>query len=207
MPIKSIQAAIDRGFRTAARCIGLEYQLFRPRGSATPTAPRNRLGTVNAFLYASQSRFSSAAGVKSPYCWGVFDGCVVHRGDYLVSPTSIYFIGAEKPLEPPLCVWTNAIVSLARPIIPQPGQYGGLVLGQAPLLLDRWPATLLSVNARITGDLPETHFGLWQVMLPMLPVPPAAGDVLIDDMQRNFLVSAAEMTALGWQLTARQVAG
>jgi hypothetical protein len=44
------------------------------------------------------------------------------------------------------------------------------------------------------------------LLLPVLPAPPEAGDVVIDDHSQNYVVGAAEQSALGWRLLVRQIA-
>jgi hypothetical protein len=48
---------------------------------------------------------------------------------------------------------------------------------------------------------------MWALLLPALPADPLVGDVVNDDLGRDFLVAAAEQSDLGWRLTVRQVAG
>ena len=82
-----------------------------------------------------------------------------------------------------------------------------MVAGEAVTVLEAWPASVVGLSARLVGNLPETRFGYWSVLLPTLPAAPQIADVVTDDSGRIFVVGAAEQNDQGWRLTAREVAG
>ena len=142
---------------------------------------------------------------------GVFDCLYTCAGDYLVGNDPCgdcvtYFVAAHRPLLPAQCVRTNGVLRVLRPPAPMQGGYGGFVEGQAITVIQDWPASILSLNAHVSGSLPETKFGNWVVLLPRLPVEVIVGDVIADDLGRSFLVAAAEESDMGWRIIARQVA-
>ncbi len=122
-------------------------------------------------------------------------------------PGAVYFVAAQRPLLPAQCVRTNRVVTVARPPAPQNGGYGGMVAETAVTIIDGWPASLLALSAHVSGGLPDSRYGMWALLLPALPADPLVGDVVNDDLGRDFLVAAAEQSDLGWRLTVRQVAG
>jgi hypothetical protein len=85
--------------------------------------------------------------------------------------------------------------------------YGGMVLEAAVPIVEGWPASVLTQIARVSGALPDSRFGNWTLLLPLLPARILAGDVVTDDIGRSFLVASAEQSDLGWRMTIKQVAG
>jgi hypothetical protein len=167
-------------------------------------------------LYAAFSAedvdFRRVAGYGESVWWGVFDSLYTQAGDYLsgVDPQgdgAVFFVAAQRPLLPAQCVKTNRIVGVSRPAAPVTGGYGGMVAETACAVIDGWPASLLCLSARVSGRLPETRYGNWNLLLPRLPARVLAGDVVTDDLGRTFLTASAEQSDLGWRLNVRQVAG
>lgn len=198
---------ISRGMGCAARRIGSQYVALRPVASANPLSSRNRIIKLYAAFNAQDGRFAGVKAYGNPVWWGVFDSSYTKPGDYLVGART-YFVAAQMPLLPVQCILTNRIVTIARPMVVQQGGYSGLVMETAQDVLAAWPASLLSLSARVSGNLPETRFGTWSVLLPPLPgavMRPQAADVLTDDLGRNFVIAAAEESDLGWRLTVREV--
>jgi hypothetical protein len=138
---------------------------------------------------------------------GVFDAAYTLPGDYLVGPAGTFFVASQMPLLPVQCIKTNRIVTVSRPAPPVLGGYSGMVDGAADLELTAWPGSVLALTTRVSGNLPETRFGNWSIMLPGLPAGPRAADIVTDDMGRHFVIGAAEQSEVGWRLTAREVAG
>ena len=56
------------------------------------------------------------------------------------------------------------------------------------------------------AELPsDTSVPYWTVLLPAFPgVVLLPADLMTDDLGRNAVVSAAELTGLGWRLTVKQ---
>ncbi len=149
--------------------------------------------------------------------WGVFDSAYTRPGDYIVRERSsatdngIWFIAAQQPLLPVLCVRAPRVVSFTRPASTTTSGvagYGGYTSADADTLLTNFPASVL--NADVLGldptDLPSDAVPeSWQVLLP---APPAVvlrnGDLMSDDLGRNGVVSSAELSDLGWRLLVKQ---
>jgi hypothetical protein len=59
-------------------------------------------------------------------------------------------------------------------------------------------------EARLPGDMPVPY---WTILLPAFAqVIVRTGDFISDDLGRNAVVAGAELTDLGWRITARQAA-
>jgi hypothetical protein len=208
----TLQNLISKGCGVAARRLGSPFAVYRPRGPAWPLASRNRVITLYAAFNAQDENFGRVAGYDAPVWWGVFDSLYTRPGDYLsgTDPTgrnAVFFVAAQRPLLPVQCIKTNCIVGLSRPPAPVSGGYGGVVAETALPVIGAWPASLLCQTARVSGRLPETRYGSWSLLLPSLPVDVLVGDVVTDDLGRNFLTASAEQSDLGWRLVVRQVAG
>jgi len=208
----TLQNLISKGWGVAARRLGTPFVVFRPRGICKPLATGNRVIKLNAAFNAEDESFRRVAGYGDAVWWGVFDSLYTKPGDYLSGFDScgneaVYFIAAQRPLLPAQCVKTNRVVNVLRPPAPQAGVYGGMVLEAAVPIVEGWPASVLTQIARVSGALPDSRFGNWTLLLPLLPARILAGDVVTDDIGRSFLVASAEQSDLGWRMTIKQVAG
>jgi hypothetical protein len=208
----TLQNLISKGWGVAARRLGTPFMVFRPRGICNPLATLNRVIKLNAVFNAEDESFRRVAGYGDAVWWGVFDSLYTRAGDYLsgldiCGNAVVFFIAAQRPLLPAQCVKTNRVVKVLRPPAPPSGGYGGMVLETAVPIIDGWPASILAQVARVSGTLPESKFGNWTLLLPLLPATILVGDVVTDDNGRSFLVAAAEQSDLGWRITIKQVAG
>ncbi len=202
---------ISKGMGVGARRLGMPFIVYRPRGAREPLASRNRIIKLYCAFNAQDGRFRRVAGYGDALWWGVFDYLYTQAGDYLVGidpcgDRAVYFVAAQRPLLPAQCVRTNSVVRVLRPPAPAQGGYGGFVARAAVPIIDGWPASVLSQGGHVSGSLPETKFGNWIVLLPLLPCDVFVGDVVADDRGRTFLVASAELSDMGWRMTARQVA-
>lgn len=212
-----LQDMIDRGMGRAALKAGRLCNAFRPNGGVAPCAPTNRYLQLRAAFNAADPHFVRANAYGHPVWYGVFDSAYTATGDYLVEVESArtFFIAAQPSLLPNVCVLAERVVSIARPEGPcgfgMQG-YGGVRQGALMPLLTFWPASMLEGGAgggsRYSGDLPsDVRLGAFTVLLPPTPsIVLRVEDLLRDDLGRNFVVSTAELSALGWRLGVRQVA-
>ncbi len=202
-----LQDRIFRGMGMAAWRIGTPHEVFRPTGPRYPLARDNRRLQLQATFSAQDARFSKPAAFGQAAWWGVFDAAYTAPGDYLVGAHGTFFVAAQQPLLPVLCVRANRTVSAGRPVATANGVrgYGGVQLAQAEPLLLGWPASVLGVSGEGGHLLPgDAGQGSATVLLPRLPAVLRPGDLLLDDLGRTMAVTAAEETELGWRLAARQ---
>ena len=209
MDPSTVQDRISRGMGTAARHTGFFYDAYRPVGCSDPLKPENRFLRLPALFNARDPRFGKASSYGHPCRFGVFDSAYTRPGDYLVGPGGTFFIAAQEHLLPPLCVVTNATVSVARPVaaaVPGLGAYGGAIgAGGKTILVSGWPASLLAARDGGTAILPsDGRPGVWAILLPPGHDNIRTSDVLTDDRNRTFVVATAEHTALGCRVTATQ---
>ncbi len=201
-----LQDRISRGMGVAARRIGTVHEMFRPVSSTAPLARDNRRLRLHASFSAEDARFGKPAGYGRATWWGVFDAAYTQPGDYLVGAEGSYFVAAQQPLLPVLCVQANRTVSVGRPgaAVTGVGGYGGVQPGAATTLLRDWPASILGVVAGSAGVMPgDGGVGTVTVLLPRLPVQLRTGDLVVDDLDRTFVAGVVEESGLGWRLAVR----
>jgi hypothetical protein len=208
---EELQDKIYRALNTAARAVGVETHAYRPSGPAHPLHPGNRFLRLRAAFSGGEGRFTQPSTYGEPLWHGLFDAAYTQPGDYLVQGKSVWFIAAQQRLQPVLCVLTNRVVSFSRPAAPMVtgvNDYGGMIPATNSSLLIDWPASVLGAASRghPETNLPaDTAVPYWNVLLPALPgIVLLPADLMSDDIGRNAVIAAAELTDLGWRITARQ---
>ncbi len=211
MDSNTLQDMISRGLGTAARVLGGPTDAYRPVQASSPLAPENRYLRLPAAFSAPDGRFRQPDPYGAALWHGVFDAAYTLPGDYLVQGSQTFFIAAQQPLLPVLCVKANRIVSFARAAAPTAAganAYGGFIEATASPLMTGWPANVLGLGGRgkPEADLPgDESIPLWTVLMPAWPgVYLRPADLMTDDLGRNSVVAAAELSELGWRLTVRQ---
>jgi hypothetical protein len=175
-------------------------------------APKNRYLRLRAAFLPHKSGALRANAYGEALCHGIFDAAYTRVGDYLVQAGSIWFIAAQQRLLPVLCVRANRIISFRRPAAPSStgvNAYGGSGEQSDAPLLENWPASVLGAGGagHPTTDLPgDSSVPLWTVLLPALPgVILRPADMMTDDLGRNSVIAAAELSDLGWRISMKQV--
>lgn len=205
---------VARSMGQAALRLGELYEAFRPRSGIAPLSPANRLLCLNAAFHSEDKDWNRSARYDQPLWFAVYDTAYTRPGDYLRGPGGTFFVAAQPPFLPTVCVLTNRVVSFTRADgARQPGSngYGGVQQREETLLLENWPASVLMASAggRSAGALPgEPGPASWTVRLPALLGPRAVelrqDDLMTDETGTKAVLSAVERTALGWRLTATQ---
>ncbi len=208
---KTLEDRIHRGLNAAARSLGASADAYRPKGPFEPLARSNRFLRLRAAFTAPDGKFARPNGYGAAVWYGVFDAAYTRPGDYLVQDETVWFIAAQQRLLPVLCVQTNRTVSFLRPAAPSEtgtNAYGGIVAATNTPLLTNWPASVLGASSRghPSSDLPnDSPVPYWTVLLPAHPdVVLHPSDLMTDDLGRNAVVAAAELTELGWRITVKQ---
>jgi hypothetical protein len=205
---------VARGMGQAAVHLGELYEAFRPRSAIDPLSPDNRLLCLNAAFHSEDKDWNRSARYDQPVWCSVHDTAYTRPGDYLCGPAGTFFIAAQPPLLPTVCVLTNRVLSFLRAdgaSLPGQNGYGGVQQREETLLLDQWPASVLlaSGGARSGGALPgEPGPASWVVRLPALQGPQGIelqqDDLLIDETGTRAVINAVERTELGWRLMTTQ---
>jgi len=206
-----LQDRLYKGMNAAARAIGVDTYAYRPSSPVDPLNAANRFLRLRAAFSAEDGRFQHPNKYGDALWYGVFDAAYTRPGDYLVQDDTTWFIAAQQRLLPVLCVQTNRVVSFFRPAAPSVAginDYGGIITATNSPLMIGWPASVLGATGRghPEAELPaDVSMPCWTLLLPawqnvvLLP-----SDLIADDLGRSAVVAAAELTDLGWRVTARQ---
>ncbi len=211
-----LQDRISWGLNVAARHIGRSTDAYRANDCVDALSPANRFLKLQAAFSAPDGKFVRPSGYGNPLWYGVFDNAYTQPGDYLVQDAEIWFVVAQQPLLPVLCVQTNRTVSFARPASPNAiglNAYGGVSAQTAETLIRDFPASVLgtSGSSHPAASLPgDTSIGYWTVLLPAVSAPDGTlvilrqADLMTDELGRTGVVAGAELTDLGWRLNVKQ---
>ncbi len=204
-----LQDKIYKGYGQAAKRIGYPYQQLRPVSAidainvaALQTLPASF--TTN-FNYSAPNKYGIATWL------GLFDARECTPGDYLVGHQGTYFIAAMQDTLPIYCVQCNRTISVLRPSMPEgvgAVGYGGDTAATEEPLMTNWPASVLqgtkgeANEVKLPGDV-RTPW--WAILVPAWPgVTLRTSDIITDDLGRRYVISSAELTDLGWRMTAMQ---
>jgi hypothetical protein len=204
-----LQAKIYIGYGKAAKRIGFDYQQFRATSANDPLST-TALQTLpvsftTKFTYSAPNKYGEATWL------GLFDGRQFAVGDFLVGRQGTFFIAAMQDTLPIYCVQTNRTVDVLRV-----GQDGGVGLGgwsggvradEVPIM-QGWPASILQGTKGETNEakLPQdVKTPWWLILLPAYPgIVLRTSDIIRDDLDRKYMISSAELTDMGWRITAMQ---
>ncbi len=207
----TINAKIYSGYAKAARVIGTPYQHYRPSGASNPISPGNRLADLPVSLNADDPTYARPNVYGKATWYAIMDGAQMRVWDYIVGVEGTLFVAAMQQLLPIFMVDCNRVVTVYRPQQQTGaglGTYGGTTTANQTALMTAWPASVLqgSKGEKDGSVLPgDTKQPWWQVLLPAVPgVTLRSADILVDDLARRYIISSAELTDLGWRLTAAQ---
>lgn len=208
----SLQDRIYWGLNVAARLTGTRADAYRPSSASNPLVAQNRYLRLNTTFTSIDRRIARAVGYGNALWYGIFDAAYTQPGDYLVRADGIWFVAAQQPLLPVLCVQTNRLVTFNRPAAQNAtgvNAYGGITATSLTPLLEQWPASVITASTagRPDAGLPsDTSVPYSTVLLPAFPgVTLRVADLMSDELGRTAVVAAAELTELGWRLTVKQV--
>jgi hypothetical protein len=210
MELSAIQAKVYKGYARAASVVGSSYDALRVNGADNPVSGTPVATLMAQFTPHSASNFSfnKPSDFKSPLFHAMLDGSLVQVGDYLVG-VDTYFLAGLDPLQPPLAVACNHVISLyTRAETDGEGvqNYGSHNFATDTPLALNWPASELK-GSRAVNDttLPgDAGFGMFDFILPVtFPVTIVPAMLIRDDLGFVFVVQVADKTANGWRITAK----
>lgn len=212
MDAATLQNRIYKGYAKAALRIGYVTDQYRPSSANDPLAIGNKLASFNASFNAEDMKYGKPNKYGNPVWYGLFDGSLTQVGDYLTnSHDGTYFIAAQQTNLPILVVQCNRTINVRRPQ-QQTGigavGYGGDTTANETSLMQSWPASVLqgSKGEKSETNLPgDVKNAWWSILLPHYSgVTLRADDIITDDLAHRYVISSAELTDLGWRLTAMQ---
>lgn len=214
MDLDRVQDRLARGMGRAAFAIGARYTLFRPQGPGLPLRPATLALQLKVALHGAGRSWQQSPGYGDALWNAVLDTAYSRPGDYLRGPLGTFFIAAQPPLLPTLCVITNRVLTVTRPdgaLAAGLNGYGGVQQAEQMLLLDRWPASVLMARAGAHhgGELPGAPGPpTWTVLLPRTAQPEDGplrpGDLLAEDDGFEAVITTVEANDLGWRINAAQ---
>jgi hypothetical protein len=208
----TLQLKVYEGYAKAAVRLGMPFAQYRPSGATNPTqgAP------LNASLLASFNAKDMAYGKAQDYgkatWYCLADGTQLAVFDYLIGAQQTFYIAAMQPLLPILAVQCNTTISVTRPQLQTNvggiTDYEGTTAANETPLMTGFPASVLQGSKGEKGEvvLPgDVRNAWWIVLFPYAGVTLRAGDIIYDSpLNRRYIISSAELTDLGYRLTAIQ---
>ncbi|VVQ19939.1 hypothetical protein [Pseudomonas fluorescens] len=205
-----LQSKIYIGYGKAAKRIGFDYQQFRATSSSYPLST-TALQTLPVsfttnFKYSAPNKYGKADWL------GLFDAREFAVGDYLVGRQGTFFVAAMQDTLPIYCVQTNRVVSVLRVSQDAPvglGSWAGDKRATTEVaFMQGWPASIIqgtkgeTNEAKLPGDV-KTPW--WAILMPAWPgLILRTSDIIRDDLDRKYVISSAELTDMGWRITAMQ---
>jgi hypothetical protein len=207
----TINAKVWAGYAKAARVMGTPYQHYRPSSAASPLDPANRLPDLPVSLNADDPTYARPNVYGKATWYAVADGSQLQVGDYIVGIEGTLFVAAMQQLLPIFMVDCNRTINVLRVSMDSGvGQvgYGGDTASTEQPLMTGWPASVLQGTkgeqneVRLPGDV-RTPW--WAILMPAWPgIVLRTSDIITDDLGRRYIVSSAELTDMGWRITAMQ---
>lgn len=204
-----LSSKINLALGKAANAVGFPYLWYRPSGNGAVVDPANLLGTVQAYIDASQGLAALPSQWGKADRFAILDLTNVLAGDYLVGQARRYFV-CEIPLIAGVVrlAACNETFSLSRPAGADPGpSFRRGVPNPIPYAAG-WPGWLnlaerrSASELRLQGAVDQPNA---QIFLPAsLPGQIVRGDQLVtsETLATTWTVQGAILSANGWQLTA-----
>ncbi len=212
------QNKVYYGYGKVALKIGFDYDLYRPSivpdplpdpDTDAPIIDERKVGTLKVSLnqkgdYKQPNKYGSAIW------WSYHDGRETAVGDYLVGRMGTFFIASQQDLLPIQVVECNRIITVIRTAAAEAfgavGYQGHVEADAAPIMTD-WPASILQGREKDQSLLPlDTKQPGWTILFPApAGVVLRTSDIIQDDLGRRYGIGGAELTDLGWRLTAIQL--
>lgn len=210
MDAATLQARIYAGYAKAALRIGYMVDQYRPVIGSHPLYFGNKLRSFPASFNAEDMTYSRTNKYGKATWFGMFDGSLTQVGDFLVNDQDgIFFIAAQQTALPILLVQCNRTINVLRPAA-QAGVgavgYGGDTIATETPLMTAYPASVLqgTKGEKNMAGLPMDDRNPWvQILLPAVSgITIRTSDIITDDLGRRMIASSAELTDLGWRITA-----
>jgi hypothetical protein len=199
------------GAGCAARRTGFLHDAYRPDGPAMPVEPGKRFLRLAVVFVLPGGSVAAPSAFAVPFRQAWADWSYLETGDYLAGPEGTVFVAEIEPPKPMLVVMTNATVSLVRPgpaVMAGLNPYNAVLTNTEEVLVQGFPASLLvgGVGDRTKVGLPDdTRLPGFVAMLPYVhSVMPRVADILLDDLDRRFIITSVEKISSVWRFSLVQ---
>ena len=213
MNAAQLQDRLHRAAGRTAFIAGESCDLFRPDDPMHPLAPSNRILRLHAAFLPIGGSLRRPVQQNQSLWEGVFDAAYTRPGDILrrARDGAVFYIAAQQPLLPVLCVRALRLINMARPntaSVAGLNLYGGVIAATETTIAEGWPAAMIALSAQGTGQAAiaaNLSSGTWQIQLPAsLKLELRTTDRVTDDQGRIGIVASAETSDLGTTLIVRQ---
>jgi hypothetical protein len=201
-------ALFNRQYALIAKRTGNKCNFYRPASATNPlqTAYLQQYASFNQdYRYSKPNKYGNAQW------YGMFDSSSCQVGDIIDGVDGTFFIAAIQNCLPILLVQCNRTISVLRVAADTSvgiGGYGGDTSANETVLMSGWPASILqgtkseANDAKLPGDV-RTPW--WAILFPAFDgVVLRTSDIITDDIGRRYIISSAELTDMGWRITAMQ---
>lgn len=221
-----IQQKIYYGYAKAASKLGGLFNLYRSSTPLTPIAVGNLIGQTKAstnveWTYMKANKYGNAV-------WQILIDAqrknaplAAKVGDYIVGvpnthghidDDTTYFIAAEQFLMTILAVECNKTINIIRPSQSTGAGYkgyAGYTPGTSEIIMTAMPASVLQAakSTNAPTKLPtDTNEPTSIILIPNLGnVIVRVDDIVIDNLNQQYVVMQNELADLGWRIIAKQV--
>jgi len=211
-----IDQKIRFGYAKAAKKLGQTFELYRSATPFTPLATGNLIGSLPAVVTVDWQWMKSNKPGNAIW-WILIDGqdssapLSAQEGDYLVGDQTFFILTKEYQM-PMSAVECNRVVDIIRPSQSIDAGNQGYVAYTPPTsntIMEGMPISILKDRAGNMAEskLPtDTDQPRWIIQMPNLGgVKILTGDIMIDEIGDNYVISLNEESEFGWRLTAKQV--
>ncbi len=207
----TLQARFYKGLAIAALKIGTAYHHYRPTSASNPVGIATQLADIQVSLNADDPTYARPNVYGKATWYAIMDGSQMQVGDYIVGIEGTLFVASMQQLLPIFMVDCNRVATVSRAELSASAglvSYNADTIATEVALMTAWPCSILqgSKGEHNTTDLPGDVRTPWMIiLLPAYPgVTLRTSDIITDDLSRRFIISNAELTDLGWRLTAIQ---
>lgn len=203
-----------RGYKKCAEKLGVNFKIYRSTNGLNPIQPNNLLPDQKVWIDQDFKANKSRKYGDMTWQFTPEFGLTLQNYDYMVGPTTTYFIGDIAPSDrftPPLCVECNGIISLFdltnAPLIPGKNnyqEYGNKV----PILLN-CPVAILQnskmdmENMKLPTSVKLPYYSIFVPYFDDIVI--KSGNEIEDNKGRKMMVINAEQTkkSLGIRIIAQ----
>jgi hypothetical protein len=204
------------GPRIVAQVLGLPFTQYRPRSTGAVVSGQNWMGSISAWITADADLMAAKPfAYGKPVGFAAVDPSVTQVGDYLIGSLTLagsadtFFIASQDIPAPIQVVLCNQVLTITRPIdeTPGPGAYGGAKRTSGAPVVTSWPGSVMQGKNPAPGELRDpgdTKLPWVAILLPAGVPELRMGDVIRDAQAEPniYTVADAELTPLGWRLSA-----